>query len=147
MIKIKLAVLFLSLYFLTPTIFAKNQIVSYEPKIVTLTGVIKLKTFPGSPNYESVAAGDDVETCPYLFLDHPIDAVVPKNDTNPEDQLEKNVKIIQVASAGDDDNWNDKYVGQHVRVTGTLYHRLTGHHHTRVLINSTHFEIAEPKRP
>jgi hypothetical protein len=142
--KTKLTVLFLIVYFFIPTTFAKNQIVYYEPKIVTLTGMIKFKTFPGPPNYESIEAGDDAETCPYLFLDHTVDVVVPEDDANSEDEPEKNLKVMQIAVDEETSNWSwskNKYVGKHVRVTGTLYHSLTGHHHTRVLIDAKHFAV------
>jgi hypothetical protein len=140
-----LTLLLVLCFFMTP-VFAKNQTVYYEPKIVTLIGNIKLKTFPGPPNYESIEAGDDAETCPYLFLDYPIDVAITNNDTDPEAVAEKNVKIMQIAADEEFSNWswsNKKYVNKHVKVTGTLYHNLTAHHHTRVLIAATHFEIID----
>lgn len=137
----KIIILFLSIFAVAT--FAANKKLFYEPKVVTLTGVIKIKTFPGAPGYESVIEGDDVETCPYLFLDHPIDVSNSNNGKRIDDaDSESNVKVIQVATS-EEDNWVDNFIGQHVRVTGTLFHREFGHHHTRVLIYSSHFEMAE----
>ena len=44
-----------------------------SPHIVKLVGVIKNQTFPGPPNYESVAKGDAPEDYWILTLDEPID--------------------------------------------------------------------------
>lgn len=116
-------------------IIAKNKIVKYEPQIVTLTGIIKFKTYAG-PLEE--------EIYPYLFLDHPID-VVSKNNTNPEDVLEKNVKVLQIAADDETSNWSwkheNKFITKHVNVTGKLFHSISGHHHSRVLIEAIHFAI------
>jgi len=133
--------LLLSMCFFAPLTFAANSVLHYKPKIVTLTGIVKIKTFPGAPGYESVAAGDDIESGPYLILDHPIDVVVSPNDaidTNAE--TEKDLKIIQITGGDDDDNWDDKYVGKRVQITGMLFHAISGHHHTQVLIEAKHFE-------
>lgn len=117
------------------SILAKSKVVNYEPQIVTLTGIIKFKTYVGPL---------EDETYPYLFLDHPID-VVPKNDTNPEDVLEKNVKVMQIAADDETSNWSwsheNKFIAKHVNVTGKLFHSITGHHHSRVLIEAIHFAI------
>jgi len=143
-IKNILIILFLSVCLMPIFAFASSvsQVFHYEPEVVNLTGIIKIKTFPGAPNYESLEKGDDLESCPYLLLDRPIDVTRSAADKNlqTDTTTEKNLKIIQIATSSDD-NWNNKYIGRHVRVTGTLYHRLTGHHHTRVLIYANHFEM------
>ncbi len=40
----------------------QSQCLSYEPNIVTLSGTLVRKTFPGPPNYESVKKGDKPES-------------------------------------------------------------------------------------
>lgn len=132
--KIKLIILLSIGCFFVLSVFASNQIFHYEPEVVTLTGVIKIKAFPGSFNFESVEAGDDLEIGPYIILNHPIDVV-------DKDEPEKNLKVIQIATS-DHSGWDDKYVGKKVRVTGTLYHAISGHNHTAVLIMAEHFEFA-----
>jgi len=140
--KIKSIVLFLTICFFTSEVFAVNTVLHYEPEIVTLSGVIKIKTFPGAPNYENIESGDDTESCPYLILDHPIDVIVSPKYQDPNAESEKNLRIIQIA-AGDDSDWDDKYIDNHVHVIGTLYHAITGHHHTQVLISAKHFELVK----
>ena len=41
---------------------APGECLLYEPQIVSLAGTLRRKTFPGRPNYESVARGDEAET-------------------------------------------------------------------------------------
>ena len=92
------------LIFFAPLAFSKNRSVYFEPKIVTLDGVIVTLKFPGSPNYESIKNGDLDETGAYLVLDHPIDLKsMPKIQIG-NDVPEKNVKLIQLI-VFDDDNW------------------------------------------
>lgn len=132
--KTKLVIWFLSIYFFADLALAANSVLYYEPQIVTLSGIIKLKTFPGAPGYESVESGDDLDTCFYLFLDQPIDVVESLKDADPNAESEKNLAVIQVAP-GSDDNWDKIKSGNHVCVTGCLFHAINGHHHTRVLIH------------
>lgn len=140
--KVKLIVLSLIISFYTSLAFAANPVLHYAPEVVTLTGIMKIKTFPGAPDYESVEAGDDLERCPYLLLSHPIDVITSPEDEDHDAETEKNLKIIQIAT-GDDSNWNDKYIGKQVLVTGTLFHYLTAHHRTRVLISANHFAMTK----
>jgi hypothetical protein len=146
--KIKSVLLLLSAWIFTTLSLASNQVVHYAPKVVTLTGIIKFKTFPGPPGYESVDRGDDEETCPYLLLNHPVDAVaLPDDDKSTGSETEKNLKIVQIVANEKNSNWSwsnkTKYVGKPVRVTGTLFHSVTGHHHTRVLVEATHFKVVK----
>lgn len=55
---------------------------SYEPAIVTLSGTLVRKTFPGPPNYESVKKGDRPETS--WFLDLQESVCVNTSKTEPD---------------------------------------------------------------
>lgn len=68
-----------------------------------LAGTLDLQTFPGPPNYESIATGDEMERHFYLKLDVPVDVVPGKDDHVDNPELEKNVKIVQLAINGEDD--------------------------------------------
>lgn len=120
-------------------LFAGNAVVTYEPAVVELTGKLDLQTFPGPPNYESIRNGDEIERHFYLRLDAPVD-VLPKGEhptiDNPEP--ERNVRIMQLV-VGYNENELFKRLrkigeGGRVRVLGTLFHRFTGHHHSRILL-------------
>lgn len=119
--------------------FASQPNLTYEPTIVELAGTLDIQTFPGPPNYESIADGDEIERHFYLKLDTPIEVVPPKNNTNAENSTnEQNVKILQLAINGDNDalwaQFRKLGRGKRAKVTGTLFHRFTGHHHSRVLL-------------
>ena len=111
--------------------------VNYEPAVVELTGRLKLETFPGPPNYESIKSGDDIETHYYLALDEKIDVIKRVNEKaiSINDETVSNVHILQLVVVNDSD-WpklKKLGVGAKAKITGTLFKRHTGHHHSRVL--------------
>jgi len=117
---------------------AKNVQVKYEPSLVELKGKLEMQTFPGLPNYESIASGDEAEKGFYLELDHPIDVIGDKSDPGENAQTELHVKVLQLATSHDDGTWDQVHragVGAHVTIDGTLFHRLSGHNHSRVLLS------------
>lgn len=138
-------IIFLMLF---PTvILAKNQTVYYDPQTVVLTGVLKTLQFPGAPNYSDIKNGDTAETGTYIILDKPIDVVVSPatNDSN-DNSSEKNVSLLQLV-VPEKQFWEQIKEGLHVRIKGTLFHALTGHHHARVLINLTQIQLlTQPKQ-
>ena len=123
-----------------------NQIVTYEPSIFKFSGVLDLQTFPGPPNYESIKEGDEIERHFYLKLNHPINVIPNPKEKNHEFEnatVEKNVRIFQLVisadgSAKSESIWKflrKKGKGKKVEITGSLFHRFTGHHHSRVLLS------------
>lgn len=120
--------------------FGTNPVVTYEPSIVELTGHLDLQTFPGPPNYESIKNGDEIERHFYLTLDAPVD-VLPKekHPTVDNPDPERNVKIMQLAINSEDEALWKRFrkagKGGRIKVTGTLFHRFTGHHHSRILLS------------
>jgi hypothetical protein len=122
---------------ISPFSFAINKIVHYEPEVVKLEGIVETQTFPGRPNYESIKNGDEIEKGPYLRLRQPINVLVMPNDN--VNEKENNVKIIQIVD-GNDADWQKLKKGGRFRITGMLFHRLTGHHHSRVLIDVKQIE-------
>lgn len=110
---------------------AQAQQVFYQPKVVNLEGTIVQHTFPGPPNYTSVRQGDRPERCWLLILRHPVDVAGEKQDS--VNDPEKNVTGLQLIIE-DYKKWGT-LVGKQVSATGTLSHSMTGHHHTRVLMD------------
>jgi len=124
-------------------------LVYYQPETVDLTGIVQVKTFPGPPNYYDIKKGDVPETCGYLILEHPIDVDLKphvKDEFDGFDELERNVKIIQlVAHIHGHKDWDFIKTGKHVRVIGKLFHSFTGHHHAKILVMiDTISELKEP---
>jgi hypothetical protein len=124
-----------------PWAYGANPILHYEPAVVELTGIIEQQTFPGPPNYESIANGDEIEKGWYLQLSEPVEVVKTKNDdSSTNSETERNVKIMQLT--WDDENpkldkaiRNSTKKKNKVRLKGDLFHRLTGHHHSKVLMS------------
>lgn len=125
---------------------AATPVLHYQPEAVTLTGIMKVEKFPAPPKKECI--GDKEETYRYLILDHPIDAVPQKGDTDSQNELQKNVKTIQIVKVEDTyadsfvdpnkrkrSNWSNKLIGKHIRVMGSLYSRVV-----RVVMVANHFE-------
>ena len=125
--------LILLTYFISFASIANTKL-SCEPMIVNVSGKIKLETFPGIPNYESIKNGDEVETHFNLILDHPID-VLSDQKSNCDEPV-NNVKVLQLVVMKDQQMVKLKKhgVGTHVQIQGTLFERFTGHHHSRVYL-------------
>ena len=131
--------LILSFFLLPLSSLAAVQIFYYRPTVVELTGKLELQTFPGPPNYESISSGDQIERGFYLKLDAPINVSAGKLAQVDISDPEKNVRILQLAINGEDDPLWAKFKAAgkvtHVRIKGGLFHRFTGHHHARILLN------------
>ncbi|MCE6959274.1 hypothetical protein LAZ40_09435 [Cereibacter sphaeroides] len=94
---------------------------------VTLTGTIRKQSFPGAPNYESIAAGDEEEIATILTLDEPLCLMEsPGEEMEPAMAGIREMQVVMPlpASTGP------------VSVTGTPFYRYTGHHHTEVLLDN-----------
>jgi uncharacterized protein DUF4431 len=113
------------LLFLTLIHPAPPTCLSYEPEVVKLTGTIRRHTFPGPPNYESIAKGDQAERVWLLHLAKPI-------CVNASSEWEKatGVSAIELVLT----KYDKSLVNHRVVVSGTLYHAHTAHHHTKVLL-------------
>ena len=107
---------------------ASQACVSYEPEVVTLTGTIRQHTFPGPPNYESVAKGDQAERVWVLHLAKPI-CVSASTDWEKETGVSDLQLLLERRQSG------KSWVGRKVVVSGTLFRAHTGHHHTKVLLS------------
>lgn len=114
-----------------PLLSETISIVPYEPDIVRLTGILCENICPGPPEYESVEMGDAPEHIFVLHLDSPIHVrdVPPKENSwnDPED----NVSEIQVAVSFKD---AQHLLNKHVAITGSLFHAITAHHRTEVVM-------------
>lgn len=123
----------LSLTLASSTVVAQAaDCLSYEPAVVTVSGVVDTRTFPGPPNYENIAAGDRPETYWLLKLSNNVCVTGAKDDdlnTSEDDVTEMQLLL-------DDKQYNvyRRLVGKKVIVTGTLFHQHTGHHRTKVLL-------------
>lgn len=117
----------------------------YEPTVVTVSGIIHVQTFPGSPNYEDIAKGDKPETYWILKLDHPVCVNANPRD-NVNNSYEANVKEIQLVLKGNQYKAFMEFKSKRVLVTGSLCHSVTGHHHTAVLLRVKNIAEDKPEK-
>ena len=102
----------------------------YNQDGVELSGTVILKTFFGPPNYGEDPKTDSKERQALLELDHPLCV-----DASPdgEEKAESQQTLITLVPLG---NFSlVPLAGRHVTVSGSLYHAISGHHHTPVLIS------------
>jgi hypothetical protein len=113
-------------------------VLHYDPAVVQLEGVLELQNFPGPPNYQSIAKGDQLERHFYLKLDKEVAVIASEKDQAPDTKDEKNVKVVQLSIDGEDrilwSRFRKLGEGTHVRIVGKLMHQFTGHHHSRVVL-------------
>jgi Domain of unknown function (DUF4431) len=118
----------------TPSVAADRACLDYEPAVVTLSGTITKHMNYGPPNYGEDPARDAKEFSWYLELDDPV-CVNGKNDDSPEGEAEKNVRKLQIVYLNGHPK-GDGWINHRVSIEGTLFHAITGHHHTNVLIQA-----------
>jgi hypothetical protein len=112
---------------------AAADCLEYEPATVQLRGRISRQVFPGPPNYDSVKAGDAPEVVWILKLRKPV-CVNANAADELNNQKESGVtRLHLVLSQGEYDRYR-ALLHEDVLVKGTLFHWITGHHHTPVLL-------------
>ncbi len=103
----------------------------YEPAVVQLSGTVVIESQFGRPNYGENPATDEQVKIAVLELDRPVSVVGdPKSDFNQEsvDNIQR-MQLVDLKGGR-----FSPYAGKHVRVSGTLFHAITGHHYTDVLL-------------
>lgn len=134
--KIFLIMLFSSFVF-TVYSSASAACLHYDGDPVSLSGKVELKTFYGPPNYGENPESDSRETQAFLILLEPI--CVEANPSNFEEAEENQIEVTLVPNTGE--NLKD-YMGKQIIVRGTLFHAITGHHHTPVLMEVVNIVIS-----
>lgn len=126
--------------FLAPLGLSAVPCLKYEPENVALVGRIKAHRFAGPPNYTSVKQGDRLEVHWLLHLAQPV-CVASSDPHDRFNRPEAGVSALQVVIR--DHRKYRRLLGKRVKVTGTLFHALTGHHYTKVLIDASDIEPAD----
>ena len=103
----------------------------YGPAVVELTGTLVLEEYFGPPGFGEDPKTDSRELYAILVLDAPVSV-----EGVPADLIDKtypDVRWVQLVRGIADPPFSP-YQSMHVIVSGTLYGRHTGHHHTDVLL-------------
>lgn len=102
-------------------------------KRLSFTGTLEHKIFPGPPNYESVAAGDQPEPTYLLKLTKPICITDGGEFADPAKRFDtihvftdKKALLQQLTSA----------IGKSLTVTGPGFAAHTGHHHAPLVLQA-----------
>ena len=101
---------------------------------VSLTGTLRSQVFAGPPNYESIRRGDRKEAAIILTLVTP--TCTTGNDPAGIDVPETGIREMQLVVMKSAD-WKTirRRMGKRALVTGTLFHAITGHHRSKVLMD------------
>jgi len=118
-----------------------QKCLKYGPTVVSLTGTLRSQVFPGPPNFESIKRGDRKETAIILTL--VARTCTTGNDPQGVDVPETGIGEVQLVVTKSAD-WKTirRLMGKRVAVTGTLFHAITGHHRTKVLIDVANIRAA-----
>jgi len=124
---------YFSLILTTISASAGTQVpcLKYEPDGVTLTGRVVMKTFYGPPNYGETPAEDTREIQAQLELDQPICTQSgPEPDLDLPESNQRTITLVPLA----DGLKVSAFAGRHISVEGTLFHAITAHHRTPLLL-------------
>jgi hypothetical protein len=113
---------------------AATDCLSYEHP-ATVEGVIVRRTYPGPPNYESVAAGDKPETYWLIRLPHPVCVKQDLRSGYPENIGVVSIDELQLLMKPAQYSDYQNQIGMYVRITGMLEGAMTGHNHTLVMLS------------
>jgi len=111
----------------------------YEPTEVTISGVIEKVDFSGPPKYRSIAEGDRKETAWILKVEKPFCVQGKKADS--PDVTETNISEVQLVLGSTSYDKYQALLNRPVIVKGTLFHSITIHHHTQVLVTVHDIEL------
>lgn len=114
---------------------ADDPCLPYEPESVVLTGTAQRAFAYGPPGFGETPSKDAKEIFYSLQLAKPICVLAGDDQDEPGEPAVRQLQIAFINMPLD-----RSLLGQHVRVTGTLSHATTGHHHMAVLIRASAIE-------
>jgi hypothetical protein len=103
----------------------------YEPQqVVTLEGKVITRTFFGQPGYGETPEIDTREKQAILLSSSKICTVAGGYNDQPAETNQSEITLVPMAIKS-----LIPYIGKQVTVKGGLFHAVTGHHHTPLLIS------------
>ena len=117
---------------------------SFDDRSVTLSGTAFSRIYFGPPGYGETPAQDTRERALLLLLDAPICVKASPHPELDNNSAESHVILVQLAAVHIRPEVLWKADGRRVSVRGSLYHALTGHHRTPVLLDVYSAELKVP---
>jgi hypothetical protein len=109
---------------------APSQCLGYRT-VISMSGVLERRTFPGRPNFESISAGDEPEIGFYLVLPN---AACFDAGADPDAPNLTGVRLIQLNLNADQYDQLRPYLGTTVAIQGWAYEAMSGHHHAPIVL-------------
>jgi hypothetical protein len=114
---------------------------NYDDAAVTISGTVFSRIYFGPPGYGETPAQDRRERATLLLLDAPICVKTSPHPELDNNSFEGNVILIQLAAVHVKPELLEKAHGQRATARGSLFHQLTGHHRTVVLMDVHSIEV------
>ena len=115
---------------------------NYDDPSITLSGSVFTRIYFGPPNYGENPAQDRREGAYLLLLDSPVCVNASAHPEQDNNSLERDVILIQLAAVTIQPEVMEKALGKRATVRGLLYHRMTGHHRTQVLMDVREIHVS-----
>jgi len=109
---------------------AESQCLKYNEDGVVLAGRVVFTTFFGPPNYGENPDTDSKEKQAILKLEQPICVNADPKTYEDAEASQAEVTLVPIQKIG-----FNQYTNKRIQVTGNLFHAISGHHHTPVLIS------------
>jgi hypothetical protein len=117
---------------------------NYDDSSVNLSGTAFSRIYFGPPGYGEKPESDARERGLLLLLDAPVCLRQSAHPERDNDSYEGNVVLVQLAAVRISPGALWKADGHRVSVRGSLYHALTAHHRTAVLMDVHDLELQVP---
>jgi Domain of unknown function (DUF4431) len=105
----------------------------FGPDTVQLTGVVRRTTYPGPPNFERVASGDEPESIFVLELEAPVCAAGGRDQELGDSA--RGVDLVQLLTDSAGYAELERGATEPTTLRGTLFPAHTAHHRTPILLD------------
>lgn len=113
----------------------KSGCLSYGDPSVSLSGTVFTRIYFGPPGYGETPTSDAREYAILILLDAPVCAKASANPGLDNNAYEGNIVLVQLAAVHVTLERLRDALGQRATVRGSLYHALTAHHRTPVVMD------------
>jgi len=114
---------------------AQADCLSYSGQ-VTVSGILSEHTYAEQPNYESIARGDAAATYYFVSPHRPFCMTegIDHDGLEPADAKVTRVQLVFGEDAASSYAALRSQLSHEVACTGSLYHSMSGHHHSPILL-------------